>query len=116
LEGAPVSQGQGQRHPILGQPVGAFPYSQQDPFPEDKEKDDEEEEEEEEHVICNQQVFHIGEGIILDDIYHPNIKCPKENFCLEELVFFIMLSILQIEVKPGGFPCVLSFIIAMPVP
>jgi len=42
LEGAPVSQGQGQRHPILGQPVGAFPYSQQDPFPEDKEKDDEE--------------------------------------------------------------------------
>jgi len=47
--------------------VIAFPYLQQDPFPEDKEKDDEEEEEEE-HGIQKQQVFHIGEGIILDDI------------------------------------------------
>ncbi len=46
------------------------------------------EEQEEEHVICNQQVFHIGEGIILDKIYHLNVTHPKEIFCLEELAFF----------------------------
>jgi len=87
-------QGQGERNHVLGlsnsqhnQPtVSDFPYLQQDPFPEDKEKDDDKVEEEE-HGIRNQQVFCIGEGIILDDIYCPNIKRPKEHFHLEELFF-----------------------------
>jgi len=99
-EGSPLSQGQGESqgqgdsNHLLGlsksqhnQPaVGAFPYSQQDPFSQNEEKDNDDEEEEE-VAIRNQQVFRIGEGIILDGIYCPNIKCLKDNFCLEELVF-----------------------------
>jgi len=52
----------------------------------------------------------------LDNIYHLDVKCPKEKFCLEELVFFIMLSIQLMELRLGGFLHVLSFIIVMPVP
>jgi len=101
-ESPPVTQGHGQRGLSYLQhhhPAGTFPYLQQEPFPDEEENipdapggdDGEEDEQEEEHVVQNQQVFCIGEGIILDNIYHPNVKRPKEKFRLEELVFFIML-------------------------
>jgi len=131
-ESPPVTQSHGQRHPVLGSlsysqhhhPVGTFPYSQQDPFLEEEENipdapggdDDEEEEQEEEHVVQNQQVFCIGKGIILDNIYCPDVNHPKEKFHLEELLFFIMLPIQLIKLRLGGFLHVPSLIIVMPVP
>jgi len=51
----------------------------------------------------------------LDNIYCPNVKCPKEKLHLEELAF-LMSSILPIELRLGGFLHVPSFIIVMPVP
>ncbi len=66
-------------------------HSQHIQPPDDDEEKDDEEEEDEERVPRDQQVFRIGEGIILDGIYRPNTKRSKDDFRLEELVFFTTL-------------------------
>jgi len=75
----PESEGHGPGHLVQDglsysqhQPVGAFPYSQQDPFPEEQENnsdapvgidDDKEEDHKEKHVVQNQQVFCIANDV-----------------------------------------------------